>query len=165
MSISYTSLEAKVQRMIKPSRFQHSLGVAEVSSMLASRFGLDTGAAEYIGIYHDAYRYSGALAAVHFDEDAEGEVPGYYKTAVRHHTLGSKDMGPYGAVVYIADYTEPGRKHLTDEDRERIFSCQSLEDMIIMIMDMQRKYFRREGIAEAGVSTELYSFIKDGGKL
>ena len=193
MSINYTSLEAKVQRMIKPSRFQHSLGVAEVSSMLASRFGLDTGAAEYIGIYHDAYRYSadgnsvricrehgidvfpeeelnpmllhGALAAVHFDEDAEGEVPGYYKTAVRHHTLGSKDMGPYGAVVYIADYTEPGRKHLTDDDRERIFSCQTLEDMIIMIMDMQRKYFRREGIAGAGVSTALYSFIKDGGKL
>ena len=130
--------------------------------------------AAYIGIYHDAYRYScdestpafcrehgidvfpeeeaepmllhGALAAIHFPEDAGGSVPEYFRTAVRHHTLGHKEMGPYGAILYIADYMEPGRKHLDDDDRRRILSGERLEDMIITIMDMQNSYFSREGI-------------------
>ena len=192
MSMIYTELEAFVRARLPERRFIHSLGVVEMSRSLAERFGLSVLDASSIGIYHDAYRYDcddstasycrsrgievfpeeekdpmllhGALAAAHFDEDAGG-VPGFWKTAVRHHTLGHKEMGPYGAVVYIADYAEKGRKHLDDEERRAILSCGSLEEMVIMIMDMQRKYFRREGIAEACVSTELYSFIKDGGKL
>ena len=126
--ISYTELETKVKSMIKPSRFTHSEGVVEMSRFLADRFNLDKDIASYIGIYHDAYRYScdestpdycrehgievfpeeekspmllhGALAAIHFSEDAEGEVPEFYKTAVRHHTLGHKEMGPYGPVTF-----------------------------------------------------------------
>ena len=191
--ISYTELENKVRSMIKPSRFVHSLGVVEMSRLLASRFSLDPDKAAYIGIYHDAYRYScddatpeycrehgievfpeeeknpmllhGALAAIHFPEDAEGNVPEYYRTAVRHHTLGHIEMGPYGAVLYIADYAEKGRKHLTDEDRAFILSQPSLEAMIIVIMDAQREYFIKEGIEEAMVSRDLYDWIKKGGRL
>ena len=191
--ISYTELEAKVKSMIKPSRFTHSEGVVEMSRFLADRFNLDKDIASYIGIYHDAYRYScdestpdycrehgmevfpeeekspmllhGALAAIHFPEDAEGEVPEFYRTAVRHHTLGHKEMGPYGAILYIADYAEKGRKHLDDKERQHILSQATLEDMIIVIMDAQRKYFEKEGIKEAEVSTELYDYIKQGGRL
>ena len=193
MRISYTELEAKVRGMIKEKRFVHSLGVVEVSRMLAERFGLSSDDAAYIGIYHDAYRYQadgtapaycrahgvevfpeeekepmllhGALAAIQFPQDAEGDVPEYFQTAVRHHTLGHKEMGRYGAVLYIADYMEPGRKHLDDDDRRRILSGERLEDMIITIMDMQGEYFRREGIKSAAVSDELYRCIKDGGTL
>ena len=191
--IGYTELEAKVRGMIKEKRFVHSLGVVKVSRMLAERFGLSSDDAAYIGIYHDAYRYQadgtapaycrahgvevfpeeekepmllhGALAAIHFPQDAEGDVPEYFQTAVRHHTLGHKEMGRYGAILYIADYMEPGRKHLDDDDRRRILSGERLEDMIITIMDMQGEYFRREGIKSAAVSDELYRFIKDGGTL
>ena len=193
MRISYTELEAKVRGMIKEKRFVHSLGVVSVSRMLADRFSLSSSDAAYIAIYHDAYRYSctestpdfcrragievfpeeeaepmllhGALAAIHFPGDAEGDVPDYFRTAVRHHTLGHKEMGPYGAVLYIADYIEPGRKHLDDDDRQKILSGERLEDMIITIMDMQDAYFRREGIQSAAVSVELYEYIKAGGTL
>lgn len=189
MRISYTELESKVCLMIKRKRFDHSLGVAYVSSELAKRFGLSVEDARYIGIYHDAYRYAfdgtspdycrahgvevfpeeeanvmllhGALAAIHFPEDA-GDVPEYFQRAVRHHTLGHVEMGLYGAVLYIADYTEPGRKHLTDKDREEIFSSDSLEEMIIKIMDAQRAYFESNGTVEAAVSVELYNALKSG---
>ncbi len=192
MSISYIELYNKVRAMIKPSRFTHSIGVADTASMLAERFGLDKKAALYCGIYHDAYRYScdsstkdyciengwkvfpeeeqdsmllhGTLAAIHFPIDAEG-VPYSYQLAVRHHTLGSIEMCALGATIYIADYIEPNRKHLTDDDRNKILSNPTLEDMIISIMDMQREYFEREKIKEAGVSLELYEYIKRGGKL
>lgn len=193
MRISYTELEARVRGMIKEKRFVHSEGVVSVSRMLAERFGLSPDDAAYIGIYHDAYRYScdestpafcrehgievfpeeesepmllhGALAAIHFPEDAGGSVPEHFRIAVRHHTLGHKEMGPYGAILYIADYMEPSRKHLDDDDRRRILSGERLEEMIITIMDMQNAYFRREGIKSAAVSDELYGFIRSGGTL
>ena len=104
----------------------------------------------------------GALAAIHFDEDAGGEVPFFYKLAVRHHTLGSDGMGVYGAICYIADYTEPGRRHLDDEGRKHILSAPSLEEMIIRIMDMQRIYFNEKGMKEAAVSVRLYDRLKSG---
>ena len=193
MRISYTELENKVRSMIKEKRFIHSLGVVSVSRMLAERYGLSSSDAAYIAIYHDAYRYScddttaaycrengievfpeeenepmllhGALSAIHFPEDAEGPVPDFFCTAVRHHTLGHKTMGKYGAVLYIADYIEPGRKHLDDDDRQHILSGERLEDMIITIMDMQQSYFDREGMKSAAVSLELYDYIKAGGEL
>lgn len=192
MSITYTELYDLVGKKIKPSRFQHSIDVASVCIDLAKRFSLDAEAASIVGIYHDAYRYvdcsllfdeieeagweimpeerespmllHGAVAAMHFDHDA-GSVPLSYKLAVRHHTLGSVRMGTLGAILYIADYIEPGRKHLSDEDRALILSERSLEDMTMRIMDMQRPYFIKEGIKEAGSSLELYDFLKEGGKL
>lgn len=190
MAISYTELCDKVQSRLPEKRMRHSLGVAAVSAELADRFLLDSSVASYIGIYHDAYRYScdestpdycrehgiyvfpeeenepmllhGALAAVHFDEDAEDSLPDFYKLAVRHHTLGSDEMGVYGAICYIADYTEPGRKHLDDDDRQHIFSSPTLEEMIIRIMDMQRSYFESAGKKEAVVSIRLYEKLKSG---
>lgn len=192
MSIPYIDLCAKVRAMIKPSRFKHSENVASVASSLARRFSIDPDSASYCGIYHDAYRYScddrtvafcidngwdvypeerenpmllhGALAAINFPNDA-GDIPYSYRLAVRHHTLGSKDMGRLGAIIYIADYIEPDRKHLTDADRNQILSSETLEDMVISIMDMQRAYFDSVNIKEAEVSRELYDFLKRGGKL
>ena len=191
MSMDYTGLESFVRSRLPEKRYNHSLGVVEMSRELAKRFSLSVTDASCIGIYHDAYRYDcdestasccrahgievfpeeekdpmllhGALAAVHFDEDAGG-VPSFWKTAVRHHTLGHAAMGRYGAVVYIADYAERGRKHLGDAERHRILSCPTLEEMVIMIMDMQRPYFESKGIKEAAVSVELYCFLKDGGR-
>ena len=192
MSITYTELYEIVKEKIKSSRFIHSVSVADVAASLAERFSIDAEAARICGIYHDAYRYTdpslyideleeygieifpeekehpmllhGAVAAMMFDKDA-GPVPQEYKDAVRHHTLGSRDMGALGALIYIADYIEPGRKHLSDEERGIILSEPTLEGMIITIMDMQRPYFEKEGIREAGVSLALYEYLRKGGKL
>ncbi len=191
--MDYIKLRDKVFTMIKPSRYIHSLGVAQTAFFLAERFGLDGDKALCAGIYHDAYRYSadkksiellrqsgfviekeeekepmllhGALAALHFDEDAGETVPDDMKKAVRYHTLGSKDMGPLGAAIYIADYMEPGRKHLTDEVRTDILNLNTMEEMIEKIISLQRPYLESVGTPMAGISEELYKYIEKGGKL
>ena len=191
--MDYIELQNKVRGMIKPSRFVHSLGVAETAFFLAKRFDLDEGKALCAGIYHDAYRYSadgkciellrkngfviekeeeeepmllhGALAALHFDEDAGEPVGDDMKKAVRYHTLGSKDMGPLGAAIYIADYIEPGRKHLSDEVRTEILNLGTMEEMITKIITLQRPYLESTGTKLAGISEELYEYIEKGGKL
>ena len=189
----YTKIEEFVRVKLKPSRFLHSLGVMEMSRDLASRFGLDVNKAMVSGIYHDAYRYDssaesiaiveengyevwpeerkdpmllhGALSAIYFDRDSGTIVPKDMKDAVRHHTLGHISMGRLGAVLYIADYAEKGRKHLTEEERNEILGKESLEEMIIYIMDKSRAYLLSCGIEAAGVSKELYRYLKEGGKL
>lgn len=192
MSITYTELYNKVESMIKPSRFEHSVSVSECAASLAKRFSLSEDDARYCGIYHDAYRYvfgreyldlclnsgwkvfpeeiadqkllHGLVAAINFPKDA-GDVPFSYCLAVRHHTLGSVEMGRLGALIYIADYIEPGRKHLGEDERRAILSHDSLEGMIVAIMDMQREYFLSNGIKEAEVSKDLYDFCISGGVL
>lgn len=191
MSISYIELYDFVKSRLKESRFIHSAGVADTAAELAMRFSVRAESARYVGIYHDAYRYDadegtaemlersgmvlykeeietpmllhGPLAAFHMREDCGNDIPESYLIAVRHHTLGSKDMGRLGAVLYISDYIEPGRKHLSAEDRSYILAPDSLEEITIRIMDMQAQYFKREAIKSAEVSEELYSYLKNGG--
>ena len=189
--MGYTELKRMMEQKLPQKRFLHSLGVAETAKMLAERFSLDPEAALICGIYHDSYRYISAeealkevrmysisifkeeeenenllhapIAAYHMREDV-GPVPLSYIKAVRYHTLGSKDMGALGAVIYIADYTEPGRKHLDDEERKRIYSHESLEEMVGYIIEKQNEYFRKEGIRNASITDELYSFLARGGR-
>lgn len=187
--MDYIKLRDKVSRMIKPGRFIHSLGVAGTAVYLARRFGLDEEKALAAGIYHDAYRYSttpdsvsllegsgfviekeereepmllhGALAALYFDRDAGESVSEDMKKAVRYHTLGSREMGKLGAAVYISDYMEPGRKHLSDEERTEILNLDTMEEMVGMIISRERAY--RGDIA--GITAELEEYIINGGEL
>ena len=189
--MGYTELKRMMEQKLPQKRFLHSLGVAETAKMLAERFSLDSEAALICGIYHDSYRYISAeealkevrmysisifkeeeenenllhapIAAYHMREDV-GPVPSSYIKAVRYHTLGSKDMGALGAVIYIADYTEPGRKHLDDEERVRIYSEPTLEGMVRYIIEKQNVYFKAKGIANAAVTDELYDFLLKGGR-
>lgn len=190
--MDYTQLKRKVEGMIKKERFIHSLGVAETALYLARRFGIDGNKALCAGIYHDAYRYRtgessiaelesngfviekeereepmllhGALSALHFDEDAGEEVPEDMKTAVRHHTLGSSGMGRLGAVIYVADYMEPGRKHLSEEDRLNILEKGTLEEMVLSVLEREKKYRESTKSGLAGVSRNLYDYLASGGK-
>lgn len=191
--MDYILLKDKVGTMIKESRFIHSLGVAETARYLASRFGIDEEKAIKAGIYHDAYRYAsdessiplleengfvideeerrepmllhGALAALYYERDTGEKSDGDIEKAVRHHTLGSLDMTPLGGIIYIADYMEPGRKHLSDKDRIMILEKSTIEEMTALIIEKQRAYFESRGEKLAVRTEKLYSFIKDGGKL
>ena len=49
--MDYITLEKIVKEREKPSRFEHSLGVVEVSEVLARRFRLDVELSRMIGIF------------------------------------------------------------------------------------------------------------------
>lgn len=191
--MDYIKIRDKVEKKIKKERFLHSLGVAYTSSYLASRFFLDEDKARICGIYHDMYRYDiadsnailllekngfvlekeekensvllhGPLASMYSTKDLEEDVSLDIKNALRHHTLGSVEMGKLGAVLYIADYIEPGRRYIEDEERIDILSLDSLESMIIYIIDREKKKLKK-GQKEADVTERLYKYIKSGNRL
>ena len=188
--MDYTKLESVVKKHLKPSRFEHSKGVAKVCSELSTRFLLDKEAGLYTGIFHDYARYysdseilkacrkggvdiskeeeekpmllHGAAAALVM-RDIVGDVTDSYLIAIRNHTLGSINMGLLGACLYVADYTEPNRKHLDDKDRKEILSLPTLEEMVLNILEREKKYYKEKGMTFANRTIELYNFLLGGG--
>ena len=189
--MDYTKLCELVSSMEKESRYIHSQGVAEVASALLERFIDDPTPGLYTGIFHDAYRYMdggellsickeekieiskeeeenpmllhGAVAAIRFPS-VVGPAPISWLKAMRHHTLGSVDMGVIGAALYIADYTEPGRKHITAEERTRIYTKRTLEEMVLAILYREKQYFAEIDRPIASRTQELFIFLEGGGR-
>lgn len=80
--------------------------------------------------------------------------------AVRWHTIGHREMGAAGYVLFIADFVEPGRVHLTAAEKEAILSCSTLEQMMRRILKLQFAYFLKKGISyENGPTEDLYEFL------
>ena len=186
---SYEEIRERVRNNMKESRFIHSLGVAEMASYLTDRFLSDRDKGLIVGIFHDYCRYMndeellslcssltdivpeerekpmllhGAAAGIFFKR-LYPEYGDEYSLAMRHHTLGSIYMGPLGACLYIADYAEKGRRHITNEDRNEILSQKTLEAMVQNILNREKRY--RESLGEnlAGVSTQLMEYLEKGG--
>ena len=49
-------MKQELEKRLKPSRFRHSLGVAETAVKLAKRFGADEERARVAGLLHDCAR-------------------------------------------------------------------------------------------------------------
>ena len=189
--ISYTKLEKEVSTMIKTSRFEHSLRVKDTAVELAKMYSpTNIEASAYVGIFHDAYRYlsgeecleicqkaqleicaeeianpmllHGAVAALNFASVA-GTCPSSFFKAMRYHTLGNVDMGVLGAILYIADYIEPGRTHLTDSDREDILAVKKLEAIVLNIVNREFEYSAKIEREVATSTSELRIFLEQGG--
>ncbi len=82
--------------------------------------------------------------------------------AVRYHTLGSVKMGRLGLVLFIADYIEPRRTHLTDETRKELRALPSLEMICLEILRMQESYLKGKGKEPAQCSEELKCYLLAG---
>jgi HD superfamily phosphohydrolase YqeK len=69
-----------------------------------------------------------------------GVTDGEVLHAIRHHTLGDPGFGPIGLILFVADFCEPGRRHLSDADRRRILGESSLEAMArdVLYLGMRR---------------------------
>lgn len=129
-------LEA-LARTLKPSRLKHTLGVAQTAVRLAPRYGVDPVRAEIAALLHDCAKYmklddmrklvkeyiadadeaelatvsvlhapaGAAYAALEF-----GVCDREILSAIRKHTLGDARMSAMDALIYAADFIEPGRE-------------------------------------------------------
>lgn len=190
--MDYITLEGIVREAEKASRFEHSLGVVEVSEVLARRFRLDVELARMVALFHDYARYMDGQAMLDFcmrhrieveEEERQspmllhGAIAAWYfpritnrwedkaQLAIRHHTLASRDMGALGAVLYVADYSEKGRRHLDDNDRLAIWARPDLEQMVLEVLRREEEYSFNVNRPFARVSRECMDYLSAGGRL
>lgn len=125
----------KVSEMIHPNRLSHVLGVEKTAIDLAQRFNADIEKVSIAALLHDYAKEqpdeemrdmiisenmnldllqfgnniwhgpTGAIFAKKVFDVQDYEI----LNAIRHHTVGSPNMGVVEQIIYLADFIEPGR--------------------------------------------------------
>lgn len=186
--MNYIELDRYIEKKVSASRFIHAKGVAAVMQDLASRFLLDPDEAYLAALWHDIAREMNNSRLLEYYSQSALEVeaielknpmllhapvgasllygfPDYALDhvfrAVRWHTLGSRSMGKLGAALYIADYVEPNRTHIIQEEKERLLDKTSLEAMVQEIVERQIGYLHKTKRETAPVTIGLYEALQD----
>ena len=135
-------MDSYLRSHLSPSRYEHSASTAETCRRLAEEFGFDQKLAFFTGLVHDIAReYSkeelvewasqdgmpvrdldlaspvllhgraGAMVLKKEFDISEQEV----LDALSSHTTGTAGMKTLAKILFVADYIEPKRKHITPE--------------------------------------------------
>jgi len=129
-------IKLKLEKELKPKRYIHSINVMNEAVKLAGIYDLDKGKAAYAGLLHDCARDLEVEDALNLckrhdikvDEvslkqpellhgplgskiasNIYGIEDETILKAIYYHTTGHADMSYLEKIVFLADYTEPGR--------------------------------------------------------
>jgi predicted HD superfamily hydrolase involved in NAD metabolism len=156
--MNYEEMKAELQKRLKPSRYQHSLGVAETAVELARRFGVDEEKARIAGLLHDCARefpnedlIQEAEKRQIAVEPVEKQMPlllhAYVgarlvvekygvndkavEQAIWRHTVGGAQMTELDKIIWFADMIEPQRDYPGVEKLRELSRTASLDEMML----------------------------------
>ena len=155
-----------LKQNLSEKRFAHTMGVAECAKSLAEMWGEDCSRAFVAGLVHDCAKEIPFAETVRLlrengyepDED-ELLAPGILHAplgaivakaefgiedaeildAVRFHTTGRPAMTTLEKIIYIADFTEPGRKY-PEADEVRELAKKDLDKAVLLEADFVIKF-------------------------
>ena len=151
-------MKQELEKRLKPSRFRHSLGVAETAVKLAKRFGADEEQARVAGLLHDCARefrnedmvkeaekrgiaigeversmprlLHADIGAVRVRELYGVEDPAISQ-AIARHTVGGPEMTVLDKIIWYADMIEPGRDFPGVDELRELGRTASLNAMLL----------------------------------
>ena len=154
----YEEMRALLEKSLKPSRYQHSLGVAETAVFLAQRFGVDEERAQVAGLLHDCARefrnedlITEAEKRLIMVGNIERQMPlllhAYVgsrlvtekygvsdhaiEQAIWRHTVGGAKMTKLDKIIWFADMIEPNRDYPGVEELRSLAKTAALDDMVL----------------------------------
>lgn len=161
----------RLRTSLKPSRFEHTLGVAETAKRLTERFGISPALAEMAALLHDCAKYMPVddmktlvkdripdVDALELDNSSVLHAPAgavlaqqVYEvkhpailSAIRKHTLGDMDMSPLDALIYTADFIEPARKDFPGLAQARELAETDLYAAMCMCTELTNAYLKNQ---------------------
>lgn len=177
-----------VHKMVKPSRYEHSVRVAETAAMMCEKFDFDVNRGYFAGIVHDMCKQLDAKKLIQLAKedgrpitDIELDKPSllhgraaaimlandYGVTdkdlleAVRVHVSGMPGMSQFSKILFVADKVEPGRSHIP-ENYWAIHEADSLDQLMISVLEDNLRYLNEMGYEVLPQTEELlYSLIKE----
>jgi predicted HD superfamily hydrolase involved in NAD metabolism len=190
--MDYTPIEAILGPTLSQKRFLHCCSTAQQAKEIMLRFAPEHADAAYVcGLWHDMARewsddsllsyclcnnlpmeqeeltypvlLHGPVAASLFSQ----KVPlatSEWCNAVRWHSLGSVNMGLVGAAVFISDYLEPLRPHITARERTGFLDSPTLETMCLQVVCRHEKHLLKKNKQLANSTKGLKQFLMDGGR-
>ncbi len=157
-AMGYEEMRALLKKSLKPSRYQHSLGVAETAVFLARRFGVDEEQAQVAGLLHDCareFRNEDLIAEAEkrliMVGNIERQMPlllhAYVgsrlvtekygvsdhavEQAIWRHTVGGAKMTKLDKIIWFADMIEPNRDYPGVEELRNLAKTAALDDMVL----------------------------------
>lgn len=155
-------IKAALKQTLKPSRYDHTLGVAQTASELAKQYGCDASDVLYAALLHDCAKCMDEeeqirICATHnvILSDAELGNPALIHAkagvvvareqyditdpailhAICYHTTGCTDMSLLDKIIFIADYIEPGRNRAPRLEQLRQEAFQDIDLALVHILE------------------------------
>lgn len=190
-------LRKHMEKELEPKRYEHTLSVTYTAANLAAVHGVDVQKALVAGMLHDcakclSHKKQMALCLknhVHLSElEAEENSPLIHAkagsvlakeeygitdedilNAISYHTTGRPQMSPLEKIIYIADYIEPGRKHIkrtasipsTDRLTQiRRMSYHDLDEALRNILGDSLVYLQEKGGRIDSMTQKTYEYYK-----
>ena len=179
-------IKAYTKEHVKPSRFEHSVRVAEMCARLCRYYNLDEEKGYLAGIGHDMCKdmpaeqqidvalrdgrgmldfekahpslLHGRSAAVLMKEKFLIDDEDILE-AVANHTSGAIGMCDLSKCLFLADKIEPGRPQSTDEYRENLFKL-SLRDMFLSVFQENYDYICKKGCEVYPGTEDMLEYYK-----
>ncbi len=181
----FTKIRKKLEKDLDEERFEHTLGVAMTSRMLAHLYGADPDVAYTAGLLHDC-----AKCVSHKDKirlckkndieinDVEYENPGLLHAkagvvvardeydiddedilnAIRSHTTGRPGMSLLEKIVFTADYIEPCREERPELNNLRKLAFEDLDKCVFSILECTLEYLGGTAKAIDPSTRETYEY-------
>ncbi len=171
----------RLKETLKPSRYEHTLGVTYTAVCLAMRYGYDLKKAELAGLLHDCAKcFDNQTILEKCDElgipvtDDERLAPGVLHAklgaymakeeygiedpeilgAIECHTTGKPHMGTLDKILYMADYIEPGRDKAENLTEMRKLAFIDLDKACLLTMESILDYLDKNGDHIDGMTLE-----------
>ena len=159
----------KLMRTLTDHRYTHTLGVADTAERLAPACGVDPHRARLAGLLHDCAKSMPleemrALVIEHLPDldaqeletrqilhapagmilarDAYGVRDPQILSAIRKHTVGAGDMSPMDALIYVADFIEPGREPFPGLEKARKLAEKDIYKAMLCCAELTAKHLR-----------------------
>lgn len=170
--MSRTELLDLLRGSLKPSRYRHTLGVAEVAKRLAPNCGVDPMRAELAGLLHDCAKSMSLEDMRALVEDGVSDVDAEeletqsvlhapagcvlaerkygvrdagILSAIRKHTLGGPEMSALDALIYTADFIEPNRECFPGMDDARALAERDIFSAMRRCAELTNEYLELQG--------------------
>lgn len=192
MKEEYTKIQEKLQKKLPEKRYAHTVGVSYTAAAMAMRYGLNVDDAAMAGLLHDCAKYmtdseliekcnkyeiecsntelrNGYLLhsklGAYFAREKYGVKNDEICSAIRYHTTGKPAMSMLEAIVFTADYIEPGRKILPNFKLIRSMAFIDLDEAVYLILKNTLSYLNDEKKSEDNKeidkhSIEAYKYYK-----
>ena len=168
-------------------RYQHTLGVANISACLAMCHGADMNKAYIAGLLHDCAKcvpddvkiaeceqFGLLISDIEFESPylLHSKLGAYYAahkynveddeicSAIQWHTTGKPAMTLLEKIVFIADYIEPYRNKAANLDDIRHMAFTDIDMAAYVILDDTLSYIRKTGRNIDTQTVDTYEYYK-----
>jgi len=170
--MSWSDAEEMLSGMIKPGRYEHTMGVVETAVRLAPKYGVNPQKARLAALLHDCaksmdFAQMQSLVRENVPDADEEELsmePVLHApagsvvarrvfgvrdeeilAAIRKHTLGDESMTPLDYLIYVSDFIEPNRKPFEGLEAARALAQVDIAQAARLCAELSNEYVISRG--------------------